>query len=157
MKMTPLENSIQFKRAGTSDLPAILSLMPLYYEADHLVFEKKKAEKALGHFISNASLGQLWLVQDVYLDRTIGYAAVAFGYSLEFGGRDAIVDELFVLPEFQGQGIGTLTLQHLLTECKAAEIKALRLEVTPTNPRALKLYKKIGFKDLGRSLLAYEI
>jgi ribosomal protein S18 acetylase RimI-like enzyme len=41
--------------------------------------------------------------------------------------------------------------------CRDRGISTLRLEVTPTNPDALKLYTRLGFVDYDRHLLTYEI
>jgi hypothetical protein len=36
--------------------------------------------------------------------RIVGYLAVCLGYSIELGGKDGFVDELFVAPGSRGQG-----------------------------------------------------
>jgi hypothetical protein len=46
--------------------------------------------------LAEQDLGQVWvLVRD---HQPAGYMVITFGYSLEFGGRDAFIDELFVEP-----------------------------------------------------------
>jgi ribosomal protein S18 acetylase RimI-like enzyme len=144
-----------FRRATLNDLGALLALMPLYYADDHLEFEPVRAETALRLFLSDSSIGQIWMIDSG--GESIGYIAVPFGFSLEFGGREAFVDELFVRSDFRGKGVGSGAIAHAIEECRGLGIRALRLEVTGSNARAHALYTRLGFEDLGRSLLSYEL
>jgi [ribosomal protein S18]-alanine N-acetyltransferase len=72
---------------------------------------------------------------------------------LSFGGYWLIVDEahlvmLIVHPQFQGQGIGTVLLAHLLTHARHGAHR-MTLEVRASNQAALALYEKFGFEILG--------
>jgi hypothetical protein len=40
----------------------------------------------------------------------MGYVGLTLGYSLEFEGRDAFIDELYFQEPFHGQGIGAKAL-----------------------------------------------
>jgi GNAT superfamily N-acetyltransferase len=52
----------------------------------------------------------------VYLAREesapIGYLVICFDYSLEYRGKGAWIDELFIEASHRGQGIGTQLLDH---------------------------------------------
>ncbi len=72
---------------------------------------------------------------------------------LGFGGYWLILDEahlvmLIVHPQFQGQGIGTALLTHLLIDARQLAHR-MTLEVRASNYPALALYKKFGFEILG--------
>jgi ribosomal protein S18 acetylase RimI-like enzyme len=147
---------IRFQRVTKEEkgIGAVLRLMPLYYEYDGLPYEAKVVERALRTFVSNEQYGQMWLIQDDTLSKeAIGYIAITFGFTLEFGGHEAFVDELFILEEFRGQGVGSKAIDHAIVECKKAGVHAIRLEVTRDNTEALRLYKKLGFEDFERCLL----
>jgi ribosomal protein S18 acetylase RimI-like enzyme len=148
-------SDLNFELATMVDLDAILGMMPLYYQADHLRFDEPTARQALIQLLDDSMLGQVWLLN--HGRSCIGYLVLAYCFSLEVGGREAFVDELFVHEEFRGQGIGTKALMHAIHECKKMNLHALRLEVTKSNSDAMRLYKKVGFQDLGRSLLVCEI
>ncbi len=51
-----------------------------------------------------------------------------------------------VKPEYQGRGIGTRFIKHALNMFKEYELKLARIEVMEENPKALELYKKLGFE-----------
>lgn len=59
---------------------------------------------------------------------------------------------LAVLPEFRGQGIGSMLLRDALQELKQSGIKTnlVTLEVRESNIAAIRLYEKFGFKIIGR-------
>ena len=51
---------------------------------------------------------------------------------------------LYLLPEHQGQGIGSQVLASLLAEARA-QGKTVRLRVLRVNPQARRLYERMGF------------
>jgi ribosomal protein S18 acetylase RimI-like enzyme len=92
-----------------------------------------------------------WLLE--FESQTVGYVVLTFGFSLEYGGLDAYVDELFVKPEFRGRGFASQALGFLTLECQKLNVVALHLEVDVNNHSAKALYAKLGFKSTARELL----
>ncbi len=77
--------------------------------------------------------------------KTAGYALIAKTFSQEAGGLAVWIEELFILPEFQGKGLGKEFFDWLF---KNRPAKRYRLEIEPENEKAIGLYLKKGFKDL---------
>ncbi|MEL6451385.1 MAG: GNAT family N-acetyltransferase [Pseudomonadota bacterium] len=75
----------------------------------------------------------------------IGYIVVTFGWSIEFGGMDGFVDELYVRPGVRGRGIASEVLLSLPRALAEAGLKALHLEVSSENASAQRLYARAGF------------
>ena len=75
----------------------------------------------------------------------IGYVIVTFGWSVEFGGMDGFIDELYIRPGVRSRGIGSEILHSLPKALAGAGLKALHLEVARDNARACKLYEKMHF------------
>ncbi len=75
----------------------------------------------------------------------IGYVVICFGWSLEFGGLDGFVDELYIRPGVRGRGIASEVLQSLPRALSGAGLKALHLEVDRTNAQTQRLYARSGF------------
>lgn len=85
-----------------------------------------------------------------------GYALLSKTYSQEAGGIVVWLEELYVRPEFQGQGIG----KRFFAEYEASmgnEVARLRLEVEADNERAIHLYEKMGYTQLGYQQMYKEI
>ena len=76
----------------------------------------------------------------------IGYIVISFGWSLEFGGLDGFIDELFIRRAVRGRGIATDVLLALPKALAEVGLRALHLEVARTNESARKLYLRTGFK-----------
>jgi ribosomal protein S18 acetylase RimI-like enzyme len=96
-------------------------------------------------------MGRVWLIQ--YQSQAIGYVILTFGYSLEYGGRDAFIDELYIEPAYQGQGIGKQTIKFLEEVCISLNVQALHLEVEKQNTSAQSFYRQVGFEDHDRYLM----
>lgn len=137
--------------AGSEDSPELLSLMRMFYREEGYPFNEERTRCALLALLSNPLFGAVWVFR--MEGRAVGYLVVTFGYSLEFGGRDAFVDELFVEPAARGQGIGTRALEIAQEHCRRNGVAALHLEVEHENPKARALYERIGFKAHNRFLM----
>jgi len=75
----------------------------------------------------------------------IGYIVITFGWSVEFGGLDGIVDELYIRPGVRGRGIASEALNALPRALAGAGLRAVHLEVEKDNAAAIKLYRRAGF------------
>lgn len=75
-----------------------------------------------------------------------GYAALCYGFSLEFCGRDGFLDEIYVAPAHRGLGIGSLVLERLQAIAAEDGLKALHLEVMDDNESAARLYRRFGWE-----------
>jgi len=76
-----------------------------------------------------------------------GDLALCFGYSIEFGGRAAFVDEFFILPEARGRGLGGRLLEEVKAAAAAEGILALHLDVARQNEAAQRIYTRHGFQS----------
>lgn len=77
----------------------------------------------------------------------IGYVVITFGWSVEYGGLDAIIDELFIRPGVRRRGIASEALVALPRALAGGGLRAIHLEVDKTNENALKLYSRAGFQQ----------
>ena len=75
----------------------------------------------------------------------IGYVVITFGWSVEFGGLDAIIDELYIRPGVRGRGIASEALIALPRALAGGGLRAIHLEVDRNNEAAKKLYSRAGF------------
>ena len=143
------EVSIQPATAG--DVDVLVDLMAEYYVFDRLPFDAPAARAALQELLHDASLGRLWLVVDG--EEPAGYAGLTLGYSLEYHGRDAFLDEFYLRAPYRGRGIGTRVLRFVEEAARSLGVRALHLEVERSNLRAHVLYRNAGFEGHDRHLL----
>lgn len=79
-----------------------------------------------------------------------GYVLVTHFYSNEYDGNVALLDELYIAPQYRGQGAGGKVMQALLRWVEEQGFCAAILETTPDNDRARALYVRNGFREIDR-------
>lgn len=142
---------VVFRLAERADVGAVHRLRQEFYEEDGSAWADDQALAALEMLVSRPEHGRVWLALDT--ETAVGYAVLTFGYSLEFHGRDAFVDELYLRPTHRGRGLGAEALALLETACREQGVRALHLEVDGTNTPAQVLYRSRGFIEHGRRLM----
>jgi ribosomal protein S18 acetylase RimI-like enzyme len=140
-----------FRVADGRDADTLLAMMRWLYEHERIAFDEAAARAALAQLLADDSFGVAHLI--LLGGEVAGYLVLTFGFSLEFGGRDAFVDELFVKDEFRGHGAGKAALGFAAEVCRARGVRALHLEVERANEAAQGIYRKAGFVDHDRYLL----
>ena len=138
--------------ATPADHERLLPLVRELWRHERLDWDAARTPAALARLLGDASLGRVWIAEDGA--HAVGYLALCFGYSLEFLGRDAFVDELYVDEAQRGRGIGTALLEAAEAACGELGVGALHLEVDDTNPRAHAHYLRFGFEAHARALMS---
>lgn len=144
-----------FRLAEPTDIGALVELMRQFNAIDAYPFDAQITQATLARFIADPPLGRLWLI--LAGEDAVGYLALTFGYSFEYHGRDAFIDELYLLPSHRGQGIGTRVIQFAIDACPGLGVHALHLEVEQHNAVAQRLYRRAGFEEHHRVLLTRQI
>jgi ribosomal protein S18 acetylase RimI-like enzyme len=136
---------------GSGDLAVLQRLVRAYYAEVGSAFDERRQCAALARLVGGDALGRGWLVR---LDgRVVGYIVLTWSFSLESGGLDGYIDELFLEPEVRGRGIGTRVLALADLEARRLGLLRLYLEVEHGNP-AINLYRRAGFVDHRRHLMS---
>lgn len=137
--------------AAIEDIPLLVSLMTEFYSESATPLDPKRAADAFAAVVSDDRLGHVWLIQAG--SDEVGYLVVTFSYSMEFGGRNAFLDDLFIRAPFRGAGLGTAALKEVRAFCAENGVRALHLETGRDNVAAQALYRRAGFKVTDRQLL----
>jgi ribosomal protein S18 acetylase RimI-like enzyme len=149
--MSTKATEVTYRLATLADVEVALQLMQEFYAIENIPFQTAWTRPVLTEFLSTPTHGQFWLLE---VGRSLaGYGILTFGYSLELGGRDALLDELYLRSAFRGQGLGTRTLDFLEQVCRDAGIRVLSLVVDHHNPKARSLYERVGFRQPNRDIL----
>jgi GNAT superfamily N-acetyltransferase len=80
-----------------------------------------------------------------------GVVYVSLTWSVEHGGQSAWLEELYVLPHWRDQGVGTALLNSAIEEARLRGCAALDLEVESAHSRAENLYARHGFTRHSRT------
>jgi diamine N-acetyltransferase len=103
-------------------------------------------------FLLISIFGRVWIFSEGAVPA--GYIVLTLGYSFEHHGRDAFLDELYVEPQCRRRGIARQALQFVEEQARKMGVQALHLEVDHGNDPALELYRRTGYEDHGRYLVA---
>src|SRR5262249_45753756 len=144
-----------FKAAGDADIDVLLVLRREFCRHQEIAFDEQRARVALARLLDDQSLGRVWLIDS--RGATVGYVVLIFSYGLEFDGRDAYVDEIYLQEPYRGRGLGPKALLFAEGVCAALGVRALHLGVDHNNSRALAAYVKAGFEDRNHCLLTKRI
>ena len=140
--------------AGTMD--HTLGMMDRLYSGAGDSHDRERARRAALALMENPNLGGIWLIEmrDIEPDpQPAGYLCITLGYSLEFAGRFALLDELYVEIAWRGRGIGAQAIAFVEQWSRARGLAAIRLEVARSNGRAMELYQRQGFAAHDRHLM----
>ena len=147
--------SFSARNAVPGDLALLLPLVRELWKHEHMEWDETRTPAALARLLGDEALGRVWISEDA--GRAIGYVALCFGYSLEFLGRDAFIDELYVDPAYSNHGHGAHLLATVEAACPALGVRALHLEVDHLNGRAKGLYVRAGYTDHERFLMTKQV
>jgi ribosomal protein S18 acetylase RimI-like enzyme len=144
---------VGLRRASEDDIRDLAVFMRQLREDDpeEGAFDESRSVPAMRRLLAEPSLGRVWMIEAD--GQVAGYVALTLGYSIEFGGVAAFVDELFVAREFRVAGVGTKALELVIAEARTLDVAIVLLEVTQSNDRAKRLYRKAGFADRGHHLM----
>ena len=140
-----------FKPADHADLEILLDLVREYYAFDGHTYDRDVARAALEGLMRKPAFGRAWLIRDGAAP--VGYVVLTIGYSIEYHGHDAFVDELYLRESHRGRGWGRAALAFVEQVCRELGVHALHLEVERANTAAHAVYRKFGFEDHDRYLL----
>ena len=144
--------TVAIDRATTADLEVLLALMRKMQLEDPWSepFREPRVRQNLAELLVNPVFGVVYIVRDA--DTVTAYLVVCFDFSLEYRGKGAWIDELFVVPSHRGCGIGSQLLDLAQTASRELGAQYLHLEVNHGN-RAIELYRRRGFVDHQRYLM----
>ena len=83
--------------------------------------------------------------------RIIQYCGTDVGFLATSRTRETLkVNQLYILPEYQGRGIGTACMTRVLDDASLRQ-KPVALQVLKVNTRGVTFYQKLGFIIVGET------
>jgi len=140
------------RRAGPADEPALAGLLTAFFADEGFTLPPGGLSERVRTYL--ATDGNAMFLARVDAD-DVGVVTIAAGYSLEYGWY-AEIEDLFVVPEHRGRGMGRDLVEAACAHAAAAGCSAVLVTVTPEGQERhdlVGLYRRLGFVDEGRRLL----
>ena len=135
---------MNIRGALPADIPQLLDLVRRYWEFEAIWgFEALRVELTLTQLLAEPQRGAAWVADDQ--GKLCGYLIAVLVLSLEHGGLMAEVDELFVLPEVRGRGLGAQLLAAAEAALAARGCVRLQLQLGVENEAARAFYARRGY------------
>lgn len=131
-----------------ADLDAVLPHIEAFYADFGFPWDTARKRGLLVELLAQPDRGALWLIE--HGGAVVGYALVAYYFSLEYDGRVALLDELYLTGAHRGAGTGNAALKELEAALRKLGVKVVRLEVEAGHARAASLYARHGYRAGGR-------
>ncbi len=141
------------REATLGDEPEILRIMRLLAEQEpgKIQFDKPTARATFYRFLSLPSFGRVCLLCQENV--AVGYIVLTIGYSFEFHGHDAFIDELYIDVAYRHRGFARQAVAFVEEKARELSVNAIHLEVDRGNDPAFELYRRKGFEDRDRFLM----
>ncbi len=139
------------RSASTEDLPALTDMMREFHAEADYALDAAWARASFGALLADPSRGAVWIGDAD--GEPAGYVVVTFRHSMEFGGTDAFIDDLFVRRGFRRRGVGRAVLAAAFRLCGERGVLAVHVETSESNGPAVALYGAFGMMDRRRLLL----
>jgi GNAT superfamily N-acetyltransferase len=130
---------VDIRRAGPGDLERLVGLHREFCVVDDHPFDIERATAAFAPLLDDDRHGMVWIV-----DSPPAYAVLTWGWSIEAGGAEAVLDEIFV--SARDAGVGSSLIRHVLADGRRRGLARVVLETETANHRVREFYERHGFR-----------
>ena len=128
--------------ATPNDIVELVSLMEAFYAESGYTLDRAWAKRSFEMLMRNVDLGATWTMR--HGPNVIGHVVLTLRFSMEFGGMDAFVDDLYIDPNHRRRGAGSMALNAVIDECRTRGVLALHVEAGRDYFAANALYARWG-------------
>ena len=134
-----------FRKLEARDKEAYFSLASAFYSSEAVIHPApiENIERTFEELMRSDTYVECRICEEG--GEPVGFLLVAKTFSQESGGIVTWIEELFLKEEYRGGGRGTEMVEYIEREFPASRF---RLEAEPDNEKAIRLYKKLGYKEL---------
>ena len=135
--------NVLVRDARREDAATILQLMRALAEYEKLLDSFETDEARIAETLLSEHPRAFCLIAEIS-GRPVGYAVWFYSYSTFSGRHGMYLEDLFVLPEHRGAGVGKAFLQALAKRCVDEGLRRLDWIVLDWNAPAINFYRSLG-------------
>jgi GNAT superfamily N-acetyltransferase len=139
--------SFLIRRARPDDAPAVLRLIKALAEYERLLADVENDERRIREALFCPNPRAFCDMAEM-AGEPVGYAIWFYNYSTFTGRHGIYLEDLFVLPEHRGAGIGKAFLRNLAGRCIAEGLSRFEWSVLDWNEPSIRFYRSLGATPL---------
>ncbi|MDA8109796.1 MAG: GNAT family N-acetyltransferase [Betaproteobacteria bacterium] len=137
--------SFRCDTANEQDLPQLVELLGLLFAQEaEFAPDAAKQRAALALILADRGIGRVYVAREG--GRVVAMASLLYTVSTAEGGKAAWLEDMVVLPELRGRGIGTRLAEHVIAQARAEGLARITLLTDADNAPAQRLYGRLGFR-----------
>ena len=141
--------------AKPTDLEKLLEMVAAFHSEEELQSTDDSRRAGIAPLLDGIPHGAAYIIGPARAP--LGYIVVTFTWSVEYGGMEGSIDEIYIRPAVRKRGVASEVLNSLPRALAGAGIKVLHLEVDRRSDATQRLYTRAGFAPADRYLLMTKI
>lgn len=142
-----MNSGFTIKQAEEKDLPLLISFIKKIAEYEKLSHEVIATEEILRESLFGKK-PSAEVVFGYFGNEPAAYAVYFYNFSTFIGKKGLYLEDLFVLPELRGKGIGKKMLLYLIQKASDENCGRMEWAVLDWNEPAINFYKSLGAKSM---------
>lgn len=135
---------MRIREAAPADENKILELLRQYCVEVSTPWSDEHLLAGLRPLLLDSSKGVVLVAED---EEIFGYCVLTWGWGIESGGQEALVDEMYIVQSKRGLGHGEELLRAAVERAKLQGVRVIFLETERENPKSRELYQRVGFEE----------
>jgi len=140
-------NEFRIAPATESDIPLILTFIKGLAEYEGLDHEVVATEESLRESLFGPQAGAEAVIA-YSASEPVGFAVFFHNYSTFLGRSGLYLEDLFVLPEWRGRGLGRALLGYVARIAVTRDYGRLEWSVLDWNEPAIRFYRALGARPM---------
>ena len=139
-------NGLKFKRTTEKDSAVILDFIKQIAIYEKMLDKVIATEQSIKESIFDNNRAEALLIE--FNNEIIGYIIYFFNFSTFVGKEGIYLEDLYLKPEYRGNGIGKKSFELLAQIAKEHKCERIEWTCLNWNEPSLKFYKSIGAKQM---------
>ena len=142
---------VDIKRALPDDAESVISLLNrLLEELGGEPIPIEDAQSALLRLVADPAAGFALLA--IEEKSIVGICTVSFQEAVRARGRYALIQEMYVVPQFRSRGVGAALVEEAVSQARSLGCRTVEVGTPAGGDRQEAFYQRLGFAPVGLRL-----
>lgn len=144
------------RKITRSDKEIYKKMVHMFYHSEAVLHPvpEENYEKTWEELMRSSDYLECYFIEENEIVK--GFLLLSYSFSQECGGKVCWIEEIFILSEHRGCGLGK-EIFHFIEQEIEPKVSRIRLEIEPDNDGARRLYENVGYKSLPYEQMVKEL